>query len=53
MFLNCHYNNSFSGWPDGRGYLDQSNLMVAIFNVLREEYNKYMNKKAGSNGKRN
>jgi len=47
-FYQCHENSS-SGlmrmcWPDGRCYLEQENLVVEMFALIREEYNKSQEK---------
>ena len=41
MFVHTHAKTSLGivrlGWPDGRSYLEQSNITVEVFDVVRDQ----------------
>lgn len=46
LFNGCHTRNadgySQFAWPDGGSYLQQENLTVLIFRIIKEQYNKVL-----------
>lgn len=38
---NCNPNGTRTGWPNGKSYSEQENILVAIWSIISSELNKH------------
>lgn len=52
MYAHTHHGMELIAWPDGRSYLEQSNMLVEVFDLIEAEARAYVKEKRDSDGKR-